>query len=132
MNHVKTGAVIAFAAGALFASACEKKEDKPANQPAAKQPAPGPAKDADTKPEAGQVEPAKDPGAGAQVAPPAEPPAEKVSKVDCTGVNACKGQGTCKQEGHGCGGMNECKGKGVLTMTEEECKAKGGTVVATK
>jgi hypothetical protein len=60
------------------------------------------------------------------------PSAEKTAKVDCGGVNECKGQGTCKQEGHGCGGENECKGKGVITMTESDCKAKGGTVTAAK
>lgn len=68
---------------------------------------------------------------GTEGAAPA-PTAEKTTKVDCGGVNECKGQGTCKQEGHGCGGQNECKGKGVLTMAESDCKAKGGTVTATK
>lgn len=113
MKNLKTGALIAFAAGGLFAAAC-KKEDKPAGntQPAVQEPA---------KPEAN--------------AAPAEKPAdtaEKTSKVDCGGVNECKGQGTCKTEKHGCGGQNECKGQGVLTMSEEDCKAKGGTITARK
>lgn len=124
MKHVKTGALIAFAAGSLFASACEKKEDKPADKPAAKQPPATP--DPAAKPKADK------PGLGtvAPVEQPADVPAEKVSKVDCSGVNECKGQGTCKQETHGCGGQNACKGQGVLTMAEDECKQKGGTVAS--
>ncbi len=100
MKNLKTGTLIAMAAGGLFFSACKKDEaastggDKPGAAPA--------------------------------------PTAEKSAKVDCGGVNECKGQGTCKQEGHGCGGQNECKGKGVVTMTESDCKAKGGTITATK
>lgn len=98
MKNLKTGTLIAIAAGGLFVSACKKEEktestDKPAVT---------------------------------------QPTAEKTSKVDCGGVNECKGQGTCKQEGHGCGGQNECKGKGVLTMSEDDCKTKGGTVTAKK
>lgn len=125
MKQFKTGALIAIAAGGLFASAC-KKEEKPADPPKTE-----PAKTE----EAPKVDPA--------VAPPkaedkpveatVEQPTptekdEKVAKVDCAGVNACKGKGTCAGENHGCGGQNECKGKGVLSMTEEECKTKGGTV----
>ncbi len=99
MKNLKTGTLIAIAAGGLFFSACKKEEKQ----------------------------------GGATGADPAPAPAaEKTSKVDCGGVNECKGQGTCKQEGHGCGGQNECKGKGVLTMTEDDCKAKGGTVTAKK
>ena len=101
MKNLKTGTLIAIAAGGLFVSACKKDEPK-------------------TEP---KVEADK---------PAVAPTAEKTSKVDCGGVNECKGQGTCKQEGHGCGGQNECKGKGVLTMAESDCKAKGGTITATK
>lgn len=99
MKNLKTGTLIAIAAGGLFFSACKKEEKKAesTDKPAVTQPT-----------------------------------AEKTSKVDCGGVNECKGQGTCKQEGHGCGGQNECKGKGVLTMSEDDCKAKGGTVTAKK
>lgn len=90
-----------MAAGGLFFSAC-KKEEKTGST-------------TETKPAVTETK-------------PAEQPAEKTAKVDCGGVNECKGQGTCKGETHGCGGQNECKGKGVLAMSEEECKAKGGTV----
>ena len=109
MKNLMNGALIAIAAGSLFAAGCKKKEEAPSSQPAA--------------------EPAK-PSQPEATGPAATPPAEKMSKVDCGGVNECKGQGTCRQETHGCGGQNECKGKGVLAMTEDDCKAKGGTVVA--
>ena len=57
--------------------------------------------------------------------------AEKVSKIDCAGVNECKGKGTCKQATHGCGGQNDCKGKGfVETKTPKECADNGGKVLA--
>ena len=50
-------------------------------------------------------------------------------KVQCEGINACKGQGACAGEGHSCGGQNACKGKGVTLASAEECKEKGGKVV---
>ena len=50
-------------------------------------------------------------------------------QVSCTGVNACKGQGTCAGAGNSCTGQNACKGKGVLKMSAADCKAKGGKVV---
>jgi hypothetical protein len=115
VKNFKGGALIAIAAGSLFASAC-KKENKPAEAQKVEQAAPPavPAKPED-KPAVAPAEPDK-------------PAQEQVAKVDCAGVNACKGQGTCKTEKHGCSGQNACKGQGVLAMTEEECKAKGGTV----
>jgi len=109
VKNLKTGTLIAIAAGGLFVSAC-KKEEKPA---------------ANDKPAASETKPTE-----AKPAEATPTPAEKTSKVDCLGVNECKGQGTCKQEGHGCGGQNECKGKGVITMKEDDCKAKGGSVYA--
>lgn len=48
--------------------------------------------------------------------------------VHCEGVNACKGKGACAGAGHDCAGKNDCKGKGWLDMSEQECKAKGGTI----
>lgn len=109
--NIKTGTMIAIAAGGLFASACKKEEAK---------------RDEPTKMEA----PKPDEGSSAAVPKPdeAKPEAEQVAKVDCAGVNACKGQGTCKTPTSGCGGQNECKGKGVVAMTEAECKEKGGTI----
>jgi len=52
---------------------------------------------------------------------------EASEKVECKGVNACKGQTDCGTASHDCSGKNECKGKGWKKMTAEECeKAKAG------
>jgi uncharacterized membrane protein len=60
-------------------------------------------------------------GAGMLNAKPAE------AKGECHGVNACKGKGACGgKEGHSCAGQNSCKGKGWLSLTEKDCKTKGG------
>lgn len=47
-------------------------------------------------------------------------------KVQCHGINACKGKSACHAKDHACAGRNACKGKGWLPSTEKECKAKGG------
>jgi hypothetical protein len=44
------------------------------------------------------------------------------AKIQCSGVNACKGQSACKSANNACKGQNSCKGKGFLEMTPEECK----------
>jgi hypothetical protein len=49
-------------------------------------------------------------------------------KVQCHGINTCKGTTECGVDGaHTCHYQNACKGKGWLTMTEKECKSKKGT-----
>jgi len=48
------------------------------------------------------------------------------AKIQCSGVNACKGKSECKTANNDCKGQNACKGQGYMTMTEKECKAKGG------
>jgi hypothetical protein len=53
------------------------------------------------------------------------------AKVQCSGVNACKGKSDCATAKNGCHGQNECKGQGWVKMTEKECKAKGGVVEKT-
>ena len=50
-------------------------------------------------------------------------------KVQCQGVNSCKGKSACHGANNGCAGQNACKGKGWIQTTEKECKAKGGKVV---
>jgi hypothetical protein len=50
------------------------------------------------------------------------------AKVQCLGVNACKGQSDCATASNGCKGQNACKGKGMKAMSEADCKAAGGTV----
>ncbi|MVF23122.1 hypothetical protein EVC37_16090 [Methylocaldum sp. BRCS4] len=53
--------------------------------------------------------------------------AAEEAKVQCYGINACKGQSECRTATNACKGQNSCKGKGFLTTaTKEECKAKGG------
>lgn len=61
-------------------------------------------------------------------------PAEKTAAmVHCEGINDCKGHGSCKSARNACAGQNACKGKSFMkTATDEECKTKGGTVVAEK
>jgi hypothetical protein len=54
----------------------------------------------------------------------------EAKKVHCEGVNECKGHGECGGATHDCGGKNACKGKGWISLSEAECKAKGGTVKA--
>ena len=62
------------------------------------------------------------------VATPAAMAAKHMGSVHCTGVNACKGQGECKTAASACKGMNACKGQGMETMSEKDCKAKGGKI----
>ena len=54
------------------------------------------------------------------------------TEIRCAGVNECKGKGACGGANHGCAGENACKGKGWIKLSEKECKAKKGTVVADK
>jgi hypothetical protein len=57
----------------------------------------------------------------------------KDSKVRCSGINACKGQGACSGASNGCAGQNSCKGKGwVEAASAKACTDKKGTVVADK
>jgi hypothetical protein len=45
------------------------------------------------------------------------------AKVECMGVNSCKGQSACKSANNACKGMNSCKGQGFLELTKKECDA---------
>jgi hypothetical protein len=45
------------------------------------------------------------------------------AKIQCTGVNSCKGQSACKSASNSCKGMNSCKGQGFLELTKKECDA---------
>jgi hypothetical protein len=49
------------------------------------------------------------------------------AKVQCHGVNACKGQSECGTARSSCHGQNACKGQGWVTLSEKECAAQGGT-----
>jgi len=52
--------------------------------------------------------------------------------VHCTGVNGCKGKSECKTASNACKGQNSCKGNGMMTMSEKDCKAKGGKMEMAK
>lgn len=54
--------------------------------------------------------------------------AQTADKVQCMGVNACKGLAACKTASNACKGLNECKGQGFLELTAAECTEKGGKV----
>jgi hypothetical protein len=49
--------------------------------------------------------------------------AAEAGKVECAGVNACKGQSACKSAKNECKGLNSCKGEGFLELTKQECTA---------
>jgi hypothetical protein len=50
--------------------------------------------------------------------------------VHCAGINACKGQGSCKSASNECKGQNSCKGQGWIEQpSAEACTGAGGTVV---
>ncbi|MGQ0580030.1 MAG: BufA2 family periplasmic bufferin-type metallophore [Betaproteobacteria bacterium] len=53
----------------------------------------------------------------------------KEAKVQCAGVNACKGKSDCATATSACMGQNACKGQGWLKMTEKQCLEKGGKVL---
>ncbi|MEI2806733.1 MAG: hypothetical protein V9G18_12575 [Albidovulum sp.] len=42
------------------------------------------------------------------------------AKVQCIGVNSCKGQSECKTANSSCKGLNSCKGQGFLSMTKAD------------
>ena len=50
------------------------------------------------------------------------------AKVQCAGVNACKGKSECSSAKNECSGKNACKGQGWMSMSEKQCVAKGGKV----
>lgn len=112
------GTLIAFAVAGFFGC---NQEAKPADNKADAAPAAETQKD---------EKPTEQPSADAKPADDATAAAE----VKCTGINECKGQGACGMPdgSHACAGKNECKGKGWVKVSEEDCKAKGGTVLAEK
>lgn len=51
------------------------------------------------------------------------------ANVHCAGLNSCKGTSDCKTAENACKGQNVCKGHGFLSMSEADCKSKGGTII---
>lgn len=59
--------------------------------------------------------------------------AQEAKKIQCEGVNACKGQNDCSTAKNGCKGMGACKGQGFMSMTQADCdKAKAKMAAAEK
>ena len=52
----------------------------------------------------------------------------KEAKIQCAGVNSCKGKSDCATATSACHGQNACKGQGWVKMTEKQCLEKGGKV----
>ncbi len=57
----------------------------------------------------------------------AAPTAVAQEKVQCFGVNSCKGTGACKTASNACKGQNTCKGQGFVLLSAPDCTEKGGT-----
>jgi hypothetical protein len=120
--NFKNGALIAIAAGSLFAAACKKADEKTMD------------KAGEMKPEGNMARPEGDMARpeGDMARPEGSMAGEKTAKVHCMGINECKGKGACKTEANACAGHNGCGKKGFVEVTEEECKTKGGTIMAKK
>jgi hypothetical protein len=60
----------------------------------------------------------------------AKPEMQKASmaKVECSGINSCKGTSSCQTANSTCKGHNSCKGKGWIPETKANCLKKGGKV----
>ena len=52
-----------------------------------------------------------------------------MDQVMCAGINACKGMSECASASNSCKGHNSCKGQGWVHTSQEDCDAKGGTVI---
>jgi len=55
--------------------------------------------------------------------------AKKGEDVTCSGINSCKGTGSCHGAANACAGQNGCKGQGNTKTSQENCLAKGGKVI---
>jgi PBP1b-binding outer membrane lipoprotein LpoB len=51
-----------------------------------------------------------------------------MAKVECSGINSCKGKSSCQTASSACKGLNSCKGKGWVPETKANCLSKGGKV----
>ncbi len=54
--------------------------------------------------------------------------AKHEGKVECLGINACKGKSDCATATNSCKGLNQCKGKGMTFTSAKDCQDKGGKV----
>ncbi len=51
-----------------------------------------------------------------------------MAKVQCLGINSCKGTSSCQTANSACKGLNSCKGKGWIPESKADCLSKGGKV----
>lgn len=51
-----------------------------------------------------------------------------MAKIECSGINSCKGTSSCQTADSACKGLNSCKGKGWVPETKANCLSKGGKV----
>ena len=51
-----------------------------------------------------------------------------MAKVQCLGINSCKGTSSCQTADSACKGLNSCKGKGWIPESKADCLSKGGKV----
>ncbi len=51
-----------------------------------------------------------------------------MAKVECSGINSCKGTSSCQTADSACKGLNSCKGKGWIPESKANCLSKGGKV----
>lgn len=70
--------------------------------------------------------------AALQAAPALAEDHKEAKAVHCYGVNSCKGTSDCATAEHSCKGQNSCKGHGYKEMSEDACKAAGGTTTDPK
>jgi uncharacterized membrane protein len=49
-------------------------------------------------------------------------------KIQCIGVNSCKGHSECKTASSSCTGLNACKGQSWVSKTKAECKTLKGKI----
>jgi hypothetical protein len=57
--------------------------------------------------------------------------ADDAGKIQCEGVNSCKGKGDCKGTKNSCEGKNSCKGQGFKEMSKADCE-KAKAAIASK
>lgn len=55
-------------------------------------------------------------------------PSWGIARLDCKGINGCKGHSACKGAANGCKGQNACKGQGWMPATSQlDCLTQGGS-----
>lgn len=50
-------------------------------------------------------------------------------RINCYGINSCKGQSECKTADNACKGLNQCKGHGFKVASAKACLVAGGKIL---